>query len=304
MKTYTEQEEFLRTLTMSNPRSQTPRKEICLYDLDRLGLILLEPSGAFYYNQVCGHSCLQNFAEGIFSYIRDDGNALYKIVSEYVLYKSCLTPEDADFLDSQFVQSADATYLRVDRNRLDDSIIPEITRLAVEEYSVTEEKALDMFYTSATAASLKDDKIAFTSLSPWPGNFICAEGFYREGDEETGTGRRAAIFIGPEFGTVTRPDLIEAAREAAGAGFELLIACWFIDTDYYEESFFVRHAYFLGANDPYGALKTSLKAEINAEAWESLHSDVSRPFSKPASGRIAIKVINHLGDEVMKVINV
>ena len=79
------------------------------------------------------------------------------------------------------------------------------------------------------------------------------------------------------------------------------IACWFIDTDYNEESFFVRHAYFLGANDPYQALKTTLKAEIDAEAWESLHSAVSRPFQKPTTGRIAVKVINHLGDEVMKV---
>ena len=82
------------------------------------------------------------------------------------------------------------------------------------------------------------------------------------------------------------------------------IACWFIDTDYNEESFFVRHAYFLGANDPYKALKTTLKAEINQEAWETLHSDISRPFDKPASGRIAVKVINHLGDEVMKVFRV
>jgi hypothetical protein len=79
------------------------------------------------------------------------------------------------------------------------------------------------------------------------------------------------------------------------------IACWFIDTDYNEESFFVRHAYFLGANDPYGALKTTLKGEINRDAWETLHSDTSRPFAKPKSGRIAVKVINHLGDEVMKV---
>jgi adenine-specific DNA-methyltransferase len=82
------------------------------------------------------------------------------------------------------------------------------------------------------------------------------------------------------------------------------IACWFIDTDYNEESFFVRHAYFLGANDPYKALKTTLKAEIDAEAWESLHSDVSRPFDRPSTGRIAVKVINHLGDEVMKVFGV
>ena len=79
------------------------------------------------------------------------------------------------------------------------------------------------------------------------------------------------------------------------------IACWFIDTDYNEESFFVRHAYFLGANDPYKALKTTLKAEIDADAWATLNSDVSRPFDKPKSGRIAVKVINHLGDEVMKV---
>ncbi len=82
------------------------------------------------------------------------------------------------------------------------------------------------------------------------------------------------------------------------------IACWFIDTDYNEESFFVRHAYFLGANDPYKALKTTLKAEINKEAWDTLNSDVSRPFDKPKSGRIAVKVINHLGDEVMKVFRV
>lgn len=82
------------------------------------------------------------------------------------------------------------------------------------------------------------------------------------------------------------------------------IACWFIDTDYNEESFFVRHAYFLGQNDPYTALKTTLKAEIDADAWSTLNSDTSRPFRKPKTGRIAVKVINHLGDEVMKVFRV
>lgn len=234
----------------------------------------------------------------------------------------------------------------------------------------------------------KDDKIDFTSLVPWPGDMICAEGRYMEGSTE----KRAAIFIGPEFGTVQRADLVEAAREAGDAAFDVLIACafnyeahttefsklgripvlkarmnadlhmaenlkktstanlfvifgepdidlinekdgklrvkvngvdvfkpqtgevisdnadgiacWFIDTDYNEESFFVRHAYFLGANDPYNALRTTLKAEIDAEAWASLNSDTSRPFDKPKKGRIAVKVINHLGDEVMKVFKV
>jgi adenine-specific DNA-methyltransferase len=78
------------------------------------------------------------------------------------------------------------------------------------------------------------------------------------------------------------------------------IACWFIDTDYNEESFFVRHAYFLGANDPYKSLKTTLKAEIDEDAWATLNSDTSRPFPKPKGGskgdqsRWENKVINHL----------
>ena len=398
---------------------------------------------------------------------------------------------------------------------------------------------LENLNTAGVQQAHKDDKITFTSLTPWPGDLICAEGRYFEGGEESGTEKRAGIFIGPEFGTVSRPDLVAAAREAGDADFDVLItcafnydahstefsklgripvlkarmnadlhmaddlkntgkgnlfvifgepditvtsgrwlvtrsgrtianyeqikelsgfgcleeinragraglsdlqpvsggreiwsdqsdqtsgsiraskhrggsraerdsgvppvsgdserliggdgnvsdsgnapgagegtpgkansgagrsrwsdaqrtqalaalqdlrdtdfplslttghwsqvtvhgidvfhpntgevrsdgpegiACWFIDTDYNEESFFVRHAYFLGANDPYKALKTTLKAEINADAWSStLNSDTSRPFTQPESGRIAVKVINHLGDEVMKVFRV
>ena len=399
---------------------------------------------------------------------------------------------------------------------------------------------LEHLKTSGVQQAHKEDRISFTSIKPWPGDLVCAEGRYVAGDPDSGDEKRAGIFIGPEFGTVSRPDLVEAAREAADADFDLLIACafsyeahstdlhklgkipilkarmnadlhmaadlsntgkgnlfvifgepditvaseewlvdslnkgiapydifklvsgidslaeinglnsgdlqayaaiscrgeiwdyladaaggdvdsgkhrgriddhqivdfpslgasidggvssvawccagvsgragnlsdiinkvehdnpggfralverlrrdqqdaqranqisfhsplttrhfsqvivhgvdvfhpntgeirsdstdgiacWFIDTDYNAESFFVRHAYFLGANDPYKSLKTTLKAEINHEAWETLHSDTSRPFEKPASGRIAVKVINHLGDEVMKVFRV
>ncbi|NWG25043.1 MAG: site-specific DNA-methyltransferase [Pseudorhodoplanes sp.] len=258
--------------------------------------------------------------------------------------------------------------------------------------SATPEDFADMILENLKAAGVqqaqKEDRITFTSLAGWPGRYICAEGKFMEGDRE----RRAGILIGPEFGTVSRPDLVAAAREAGDAGFDVLIACafnydahsaefdklgrvpvlkarmnpdlhmgddlkatasgnlfvvfgepdidietlkdgmirvrikgidvfkpqtgeiesggpesialWMIDTDYNEESFFVRHAYFLGANDPYKALKTTLKAEIDEEAWASLNSDTSRPFPKPISGRIAVKVINHLGDEVMKVFSV
>ena len=251
---------------------------------------------------------------------------------------------------------------------------------------------LENLKTAGVQQAHKEDRIAFTALVPWPGKMVCGEGRYQEDGDASGNEKRAAIFIGPEFGTVIRADLVEAAREAGDAGFDVLIACafnyeanatefdklgripvlkarmnadlhmaedlkntgkgnlfvvfgepdieildapsnqvivkvngvdvfhpntgevrsdgaegiacWFIDTDYNEESFFVRHAYFLGANDPYKALKTTLKAEIDADAWATLHSDTSRPFDKPKTGRIAVKVINHLGDEVMKVFRV
>ncbi len=250
------------------------------------------------------------------------------------------------------------------------------------------ELILENLRTAGVQQAHKEDKINFSSLAPWAGTYICAEGYYQEGDKA----KRVAIFIGPEFGTVQRVDLVAAAKEAADAKFDALIACafsydahttdltkigslqilkarmnadlhmaadlkstgkgnlfvifgepdidllteadgqvrikikgvdvfkpqsgkvessntdeiacWFIDTDYNEESFFVRHAYFLGANDPYDSLKKTLKAEIDEAAWETLHSDTSRPFPKPKSKRIAVKVINHLGDEVMRIFKV
>ena len=133
--------------------------------------------------------------------------------------------------------------------------------------------------------------------------------------KNTGKGNLFVIFGEPDIDLITeqdgklrvkvngvdvfKPQTGEVISDGADG-----IACWFIDTDYNEESFFVRHAYFLGANDPYSALKTTLKAEIDADAWATLNSDTSRPFEKPKSGRIAVKVINHLGDEVMKVFKV
>ena len=253
---------------------------------------------------------------------------------------------------------------------------------------------LENLRTAGVQQARKAGRITFSSLEPWPGDLVCAEGHYIDGD---GKERTAGVFIGPEFGTVSRPDLVSATREAADAGFGALvacafnfeahateftklgrvpvlkarmnadlhmaddlkktntanlfvlfgepdidiepatgsngepdwlqvringvdvfdpsagevrsdgpegIACWFVDTDYNEESFFVRQAYFLGAGDPYKSLRTTLKAEIDSDAWATLHSDTSRPFPKPTTGRIAVKVINHLGDEVMKVFGV
>lgn len=248
---------------------------------------------------------------------------------------------------------------------------------------------IEHLQTAGVHQSDKADRITFTSVLPFAGRgYIGAEGRFLEGETE----RRAAIFIGPEFGTLSRVDLTAAAREAAESRFDVLIAvsfafdahaseltrlgplpilkakmnpdlhmagelkntgkgnlftvfgepdidileeadgriavrvngvdiydpntgevrsndvkgiaAWFIDTAYNEESFFVRHAYFLGANDPYKQLKTTLKAEIDEEAWATLYRNTSRPFERPASGRIAVKVINHFGDEVMKVFGV
>lgn len=250
------------------------------------------------------------------------------------------------------------------------------------------EATINSLKVAGVQQSSKDDKIEFSTVNIWPGEYICCEGRYTSSGEDV----RAAIFIGPEYGTVSRSDLVAAAREAADADFDILItcafsydahstevsklgrinilkarmnadlhmsddlkdtgkgnlfvifgepdvdinklddnklevvingvdvfdpnsgevrsddtsgiACWFIDTNYNEESFFVRHAYFLGANNPYEGLARSLKSEINPELWKKLSSNTSRPFKKPKFGRIAIKVINHLGDEVMKVYKV
>ena len=247
---------------------------------------------------------------------------------------------------------------------------------------------LDHLRTAGVHQSNKSDSIHFSALQGWPGRFIGAEGRFMEGETE----RRAGILIGPEFGTLSRPDLVAAAREASEARFDVLIACafnydahaseliklgplpilkarmnpdlhmaedlkntgagnlfvvfgepdvavldagdgmmevqvlgvdvfdpqtgdirsggtdsiaaWFIDTNYNEEGFFVRHAYFLGAQDPYKSLKMALRAEVDEDAWATLYRDTSRPFPRPETGRIAVKVINHFGDEVMKVFGV
>jgi len=82
------------------------------------------------------------------------------------------------------------------------------------------------------------------------------------------------------------------------------IACWFVDTNYNGESFFVRHAYFTGGDEPYEKLKRALRADIDESAWSTLYSTISRPFAPPETGKIAIKVINHYGDEVLKVYDV
>ena len=90
----------------------------------------------------------------------------------------------------------------------------------------------------------------------------------------------------------------------SGSGnLEYDIAAWFIDTNYSGEAFFVTHAYFLG-DKPFEKLKKALKADINEELWDELYSTKSRPFPKPKTGKVAVKVINHFGDEVMKVIDV
>src|SRR5665647_14333 len=243
--------------------------------------------------------------------------------------------------------------------------------------------------------TFKGERLVFERIEPYAGTYVQALGEYTDA---AGKPRRAAISIGPEYGTVDAEWVKEAAKEARkGEGFPMLvvcafafgpyvneetrqwpnltilitrmnpdlamdtadqkllkstgagnlfmvfgepdlelrtlpggklqvelrgldvydpttgeirssstddIACWFIDSDYNEESFFVRHAYFTGADEPYKKLQRALKAEIDEEAWSTLYSTVSRPFEAPSTGKIAVKVINHYGDEVLKVYEV
>jgi adenine-specific DNA-methyltransferase len=252
---------------------------------------------------------------------------------------------------------------------------------------------LDNLDKAGVGNTKKGERLRLNGLRPFPGRYVNAEGRYIEGNTDGAPERKAAIFIGPEYGTVTRAMIVSAAREAAdlfdvlivcGFAFEAHastdtmslgrltvlkvnmnqdlrmgdrlksadqgnlfvvfgepdvdfrkrkdgfyeveirgvdifnpnsgeqrsstkveedVACWFVDDDYNETSFFVRQAYFLGGKDPYDKLKTALKVEIDEDAWSVLYSKVSRPFEAPESDKIAVKVINHYGDEVMKVYN-
>jgi adenine-specific DNA-methyltransferase len=251
---------------------------------------------------------------------------------------------------------------------------------------------LDNLRKAGVQNTRRGERLTFDRLDPYPGQYLQAEGTYTE----NGTTRRAAVCVGPEFGTVGPELLASAAVEACqGVPFNLLlvcgfafdphvgensvvierqfgrlrvllvkmnpdlamgddllkktgagnlflvfgepdvafekqkdgklvvevrgvdvfdpttgeirsagpddIACWFLDTDYNGESFFVRHAYFLGGQEPYEKLKRALRAEIDEAEWARLYSPRSVPFDPPRKGKIAVKVINHYGDEVLKV---
>jgi adenine-specific DNA-methyltransferase len=135
------------------------------------------------------------------------------------------------------------------------------------------------------------------------------------GDEllkKTGAGNLFMVFGEPDVDITTQPagqivveikgvDVYDPTTGQIRSASTDDIACWFIDTDYNGESFFVRHAYFTGADEPYDKLKRALRADIDEAAWSSLYRTVSRPFDRPESGNIAVKVINHYGDEVLKV---
>jgi adenine-specific DNA-methyltransferase len=130
--------------------------------------------------------------------------------------------------------------------------------------------------------------------------------------KKTGTGNLFMVFGEPDLevrkqadgkyvATIRGVDVYDPTTGVIRSSSTDDIACWFIDTDYNGESFFVRHAYFTGAEEPYDKLKRALRAEIDEAAWATLYSTVSRPFDPPKSGKIAIKVINHYGDEVLTV---
>ena len=133
--------------------------------------------------------------------------------------------------------------------------------------------------------------------------------------KSTGTGNLFVVFGEPDIDIIEQDDgryrvkikgvdIFDPKKGEVRSSDAKDIACWFVDTNYNAQSFFVRQAYFLGQKDPYENLRKTLNTTIDREAWESIYSDESRPFDKPATHHIAVKIINHLGDEVMKVFRV
>ena len=270
----------------------------------------------------------------------------------------------------------------------EESESPIAARASSDDYHT---RIVDYLKSAGVQNRIKEQRLTFDWLSPFPGEYLHAEGAYTD---ENGESRSVAISIGPQYETVGRQWMSGAVKEAMRRipKFELLIvlgfsfegytadermrmgslpilpikmspelmvgelkntgvgnlfmlfgepdieiqrrpddmlvvkllgvdvfdarqglvrsndpgeiACWFIDTDYDEEAFFVRHAYFTGADEPYRQLRRALRSEIDESAWERLSRTESLPFAVPASGKIAVKVINHYGDEVLQVYEV
>ena len=283
-----------------------------------------------------------------------------------------------------FTMESLSPHLVLDPTNTEQSTPTSVSSENVQDYH---KHILEHLKTAGVQNRLQEGRINFDWLEELPGEWLHAEGVWTDKDEKT---QSIAISIGPQYDTVGRQWMQEAAKEAVRklAKYDLLIvtafafegytadestrmgslpilpvkispelmvrelkntgegnlfmvfgepdidivdnkdgtlsvkllgvdvydpvkgllrsntpediACWFIDTDYNGEAFFVRHAYFTGENEPYKQLQKALKAEINEEAWEALYRTESLPFAKPESGKIAVKVINHFGDEVMK----
>jgi adenine-specific DNA-methyltransferase len=164
--------------------------------------------------------------------------------------------------------------LAVDEN---DELIDGASKSKNDDEQGFVQMVLENLKTAGVQQAHKEDKIGFSSIMPWPGDLVCAEGRYVEGAAGAGTEKRAAIFIGPEFGTVSRPDLVEAAREAGDAGFDVLITCAF--------NYDARSAEF----DKLGRIPV-LKARMNADlhmAWTYFtptraKSAATAPMGSPA----------------------
>jgi adenine-specific DNA-methyltransferase len=119
---------------------------------------------------------------------------------------------------------------------------------------------------------------------------------FGEPDVEVATGENGKVTV-----TIRGVDVYDPTTGQVRSTSTDEIACWFLDTADDEQAFIVRHAYFTGAGDPYERLRKALKAEVDEAAWASLYATSSRPFERPKTGKIAVKVINHFGDEVLKV---
>lgn len=307
-----------------------------------------------------------------------------KCAKNETLYDQPLEDKKRVRVTGPFTVESLSPHLVVDPDEESERINPTPILEAEQDYH---KYILEHLKSAGVQNRLEKDRINFDWLEEYPGEYIHAEGVYTD---ENGNMQNVAVSIGPQYSTVGKPWMWEAAKEAVSrvSEFNLLIvtgfafegytadtdtrvgklpilpvkmspelmvqefkntgegnlfmvfgepdveileseegtlsvklkgvdvynpvtglarsntpediACWFIDTAYNGEAFFVRHAYFTGENEPYEQLQRALKSEINEEAWQALYQTESLPFAKPETGKIAVKVINHFGDEVIK----
>ncbi|KKS96376.1 MAG: adenine specific DNA methylase Mod [Candidatus Gottesmanbacteria bacterium GW2011_GWA2_43_14] len=297
--------------------NEDPEKEI-LYDQPTEDKTITRVSGPFTVESLSPHRVSDEqemvSSENFVQTVKDN---LLKAGVQTGIKEERLMFENLDIIPSEYVHLSGEYQENSHTKRVAIAVGPEYGSVD-DDFIASAAKEAVKHYDLLVIAATSYDGSAFTESGPPYGEMkllkVKINPDLSMGDllKKTGSGNLFMTFGEPDISikelgdnqvqvTINGIDMYDATKGIVRSSGTEDIAAWFIDTNYNGESFFVCHAYFLGNDKPYEKLKKALKAEINEEAWQQLYTTTSRPFIKPLTSKIAIKVINYFGDEVMKI---